>query len=233
MNDDNIYDLSYYKKPNVKYWLGADDEELAVKSLYGRDVSYVSDEGMTEYLRMEGIIEKSGAPDATIFEEGNSVKDWVWNNVKMMQVFRGYNPEHFKLMILCKLHKCQSFLRTLQDIGKEVKLSSFIFGIFVPNDFLAEATQIVAHANQILSATIYKLQLLDSSNRQDDMFGYMPSSNESINNCKRKNWFPIVKDKTIEQMRDEILCSFDNRDKSVLDDEDVQFCLVNLFSEPQ
>ena len=43
----------------------------------------------------------------------------------------------------------------------------------------------------------------------------------------------MVKDKTIEQTRDEILCSFDNRDKSVLDDEDVQFCLANLFSEPQ
>lgn len=233
INDDNIYDLSYYKKPNVKYWLGADDEELAVKLLYGRDVSYVSDGGMTEYLRTEGIIEKSGAPDATIFEETNSLKDGVWNNVKMVQVFRGYYPDHFQLMIVCKLHKCQSFLQTLRDMGKEVNLSSFVFGIFVPNEFLVKATEIIAHANQILADTIYKLFLLDSSKLQDEMFGYMPSSEVAMKNCKRKNWYPMVKDKTIEQTRDEILCSFDNRDKSVLDDEDVQFCLANLFSEPQ
>jgi len=231
MNHDN-YDLSYYKKPNVKYWLGADDEELAVKLLYGRDVSYVSDGGMTEYLRTEGICEKSGAPDATIFEEAHGVKDGVWNNVKMLQVFRGYYPEHFQLMIVSKLHKCQSFLQTLRDMGKKVNLSSFVFGIFVTNDFIAEATKIVAHTNQILVDTIYKLQLLDSSNRQDEMFGYMPSSTESINNCKRKNWFPIIKDKTIEQMRDEILYSLNNSDETVLDDEDVQYCLANLFSEP-
>jgi len=233
MNDDNIYDLSYYKKPNVRYWLGADDEELAVKLLYGRDVSYVSDGGMTEYLRVEGIIEKSGAPDATIFEAGNHTKDGVWNNVKMLQVFRGYYPEHFQLMITSKLHKCQSFLRTLRDMGKKVNVSSFVFGIFVPNEFLVKATQIIAHANQILAVTIYKLVLLDSSNHQKEMFGYMPSSISAMNNIKRKNWFPKIKDKTIEQMRDEILDSFDKSVESVLDDEDVQFYLVNLFSRPQ
>jgi hypothetical protein len=225
------YDLNYFRQPKL-HWNSSDDEELAVKLLYGNNVQYVSDNEMTKYLQMSGVISIVGSPDATIFEEGADIKDGVWNNVTMLQVFRGYHPEHLYTMIKNKLHKCQKFLKLMHNIGKFVTVKTFMFGIYVPSNIIEKSTQIVIQSNKILTDTVYKLKLLDlPSSYQKYMFRRNPSHIETIRNWEQTKWFGCVKDKTIEDMKAEIV-----REQYIfetpLDDEDMGYCLSNLFSPP-